>query len=119
MAQIVAVAVVEGEAHETLPLPFSQPLHGLIQRHHVEACLLHLVEHGIEEFRRHLEDAVGRERFLYLGAHMVQRKDHAHPLRIGREQAMSARMIEPRHRRLHQLGLHTGHGTLLLSAIKH
>ena len=57
----VAIAVVEGEAGEAPVVALLEPQHGLIEGDHVEPCLLHLIEHSIEEFRRHLEDAIGRE----------------------------------------------------------
>ena len=99
--EIVAIAVVEGKADEATVIAFLQALHGFIERDHVEVRFLHLIEHGIEELRRDLENAIGGAgvRLLGLGPHMVQREDHAGALRIRGQQAMRACVIEPRHKR--------------------
>jgi hypothetical protein len=98
-----------------------EPQHGLIEGDHVEPCLLHLIEHSIEEFRGDLEDAIGRESLglVRLWPHMVQGEDHAHALRIGGKQAMGAGMIEPRHRCLHHRGFHLSQGRSPFRAINH
>ena len=119
MFEIVAIAVIEGEADEASALALLQAAHGLVERDHVEVRLLHLVEHGFEEFGRDLEDAVRRKGLFRPGTHVMQGEDQPMPLGIGREQAVGARVVEPGHRGFHHLRFHTGHGTSLLSAIKH
>jgi hypothetical protein len=110
--EIVAIAIIEGEADEALVVAVFRPLHGLVERDYIEVRLLHLIEHGIEELRRHFEDAVRRKgaRLLRLGPDMVQREDEAGALRVRGEQAVGAGMVESRHRRLHHGGFHFGQG---------
>ena len=119
--EIVAIAVVEGEADEAPLVLLAQPSHRLIERYDVEPRLLYLVEHRIEEVRRYLEDAIGRERLVRLGfrAHLVQGENEPNPLRIGSEQAVRAGVIKPRHRRLHHGGFHFGQGSSPRRTINH
>jgi len=110
--EIVAIAVVEGEADEAPLVLLLEPPHRLVDRHHVEAGLLHLVEHGVEEIGGDFEDAVRRERLgrVLRGAYLVQREDEPHAFGIGGEQAVRAGMVKARHRRLHHGGFHLGQG---------
>jgi hypothetical protein len=119
--EIVAIAVVEGEAGEAPVIALFQSLHRLVKGEHIESGLLHLIEHRIEEVRRHLEYAIGRQTVgpMRLGPNMVQREDHAHPLRIEGEQAVSARVVQTRHRRLHHGGFHSRQNRSPPRAINH
>jgi hypothetical protein len=114
-------AVVEGEADEAPLVLSAQASDRLIERYNVEACLLDLVEHGIEEVRRYLEDAIGGESLVRFGfgAHLVQGEDEADPLRIGGEQTVCAGVVKPRHRRLHHGGFHFGQVGSPRRAINH
>ncbi len=114
VSEIVPVAVVEGETDEAPLLALLETPRGLVERDDVQSLLLDLVEHGIEEFGRDLEDAVRRKGLRLRRPDMVQREDHAGALGIGREQAMGAGMIKPRHGCLQHGSFHTGHGRVLL-----
>src|SRR5262249_45597966 len=108
----VAIALIEGEAGEAPRLALLKPAHGLIERHHVKAGFLHLVEHRIEKVRRHFEIAVRREGPQVREPYLVEREDHPGPLSVGCEQPASARVIKPGHGCAGHGSLYPGHANL-------
>ena len=115
MAGEIAISLVEGKAHEAALVVFAEPPGGLVEGDDVETFFLDLIEHGVEKFGSDFEAAVRREALICNRPHLVERKDHAGALRIGRKQTMRAQMVEPGHGRPGHGALHSHHADLLKS----
>ena len=93
--EVVAVAVIEGEADEGLAVvALGQAEMRLVERDDLEAGGAHLGDHLLEEIRRHLQDAVRLEAAGLLRAHVMQHEDGADAARQRRDHAVRARVVQ-------------------------